>query len=312
MNIETNVVIWKNTGPSGALSVHVLNTNGTNTFTYNGTSSEIFVQIRQAGTYYLDNIRMYRTYQDTVFVGGFDVDMAYRYGFNSMERDNEIKGRGNSYDFGVRLYDSRLGRWLSRDAASRVYSNLSSYSFVANNPLIFVDPSGNIIEPAPGLLGKEKEEVKALLQRFSEERVNQYKYLNELRYHPENKTFLSKGDEGYDEAFDIIIHVTISDLDGRSRTEEVQETTSRFGKVKFSGGIESHQKGETKKTSLWQSYQLTNSENEIIVRKENGDVEKFNINSPEDAKRIDEEMSNGSVRSEERRVGKECRCWWMT
>src|SRR5690554_8178474 len=53
-------------------------------------------QIRQAGTYYLDNIRMYRTYQDTVFVGGFDVDMAYRYGFNGQEKDDEIKGTGKT------------------------------------------------------------------------------------------------------------------------------------------------------------------------------------------------------------------------
>src|SRR5690554_1237105 len=89
MNIETNVVIWKNTGPSGAYTLHVLNTDGSNTFNYTATSSNIYIQIRQAGTYYLDNIRMYRTYQDTVFVGGFDVDMAYRYGFNGMEKDDQ-------------------------------------------------------------------------------------------------------------------------------------------------------------------------------------------------------------------------------
>src|SRR5690554_511980 len=97
MNKEINVVIWKNTGPSGALSVHVLNVDGTNTFTYNATSSDIFIQIRQAGTYYLDNIRMYRTYQDTVFVGGFDVDMVYAYGYNTQMRVDEIAGKGNHY-----------------------------------------------------------------------------------------------------------------------------------------------------------------------------------------------------------------------
>src|SRR5690554_2541314 len=143
MNIETNVVIWQNSGPSGALSVHVLNVDGTNTFTYNATSSDIFVQICQAGTYYLDNIRMYRTYQDTVFVGGFDVDMAYRYGFNSMERDNEIKGKGNSYDFGARMYDSRLGRWLALDALSQKFPSESHYSSFRNSPILYVDKDGN-------------------------------------------------------------------------------------------------------------------------------------------------------------------------
>ena len=41
--------------------------------------------------------------------------VSYRYGFSGMEMDNEIKGDGNSYDFGARLYDSRLGRWLAVD-----------------------------------------------------------------------------------------------------------------------------------------------------------------------------------------------------
>jgi len=102
-----------------------------------------YIQIRQAGTYYLDNIKMYRTYQDTVFVGGFDVDMVYRYGFNGMLKDNEIKGKGNSYDFGARLYDSRLGRWLSLDDLAQKKPYLSPYQAMRNNPLIYNDPDGN-------------------------------------------------------------------------------------------------------------------------------------------------------------------------
>jgi RHS repeat-associated protein len=39
----------------------------------------------------------------------------YRYGFGGHEKDDEIKGEGNSLDFGARIYDPRLGRWLSVD-----------------------------------------------------------------------------------------------------------------------------------------------------------------------------------------------------
>ena len=35
---------------------------------------------------------------------------SYRYGFNGMEKDDKVKGEGNSYDFGARMYDSRIGR----------------------------------------------------------------------------------------------------------------------------------------------------------------------------------------------------------
>ncbi|MBS7566743.1 hypothetical protein KHS38_20225 [Mucilaginibacter sp. Bleaf8] len=39
----------------------------------------------------------------------------YRYGFNGKENDNEVKGTGNSINFGERMYDPRIGKWLSVD-----------------------------------------------------------------------------------------------------------------------------------------------------------------------------------------------------
>jgi RHS repeat-associated protein len=39
----------------------------------------------------------------------------YRFGFNGKEKDDEIKGAGNAVDFGARIYDGRLGRWLNVD-----------------------------------------------------------------------------------------------------------------------------------------------------------------------------------------------------
>ena len=39
----------------------------------------------------------------------------YRFGFNGMEKDDEVKGSGNQYDYGFRIYDPRLGRFLSVD-----------------------------------------------------------------------------------------------------------------------------------------------------------------------------------------------------
>jgi RHS repeat-associated protein len=69
-------------------------------------------------------------------------DKGYRYGFNSMEKDNEINVDGGSYDFGARIYDSRLGRFLSIDPLHRNYNDLSSYSFAFNSPILFVDLLG--------------------------------------------------------------------------------------------------------------------------------------------------------------------------
>lgn len=66
---------------------------------------------------------------------------AYKYGFNGKEKDDEVKGAGNSVDFGARIYDSRIGRFLSVDAASQ--PSWSKYKSFFDNPIIYSDPSGN-------------------------------------------------------------------------------------------------------------------------------------------------------------------------
>ncbi len=66
----------------------------------------------------------------------------YRYGFNGMERDDELKGQGASYDFGARMYDPRVGRWFSTDPFERKFPQWSTYSFCFNAPMDFVDHDG--------------------------------------------------------------------------------------------------------------------------------------------------------------------------
>lgn len=66
----------------------------------------------------------------------------YRRGFNGMEKDDEIKGGGNSYDFGARIYDPRLGRFLSRDPLTSRYPFFSPYLYSANNPIRLIDVGG--------------------------------------------------------------------------------------------------------------------------------------------------------------------------
>src|SRR5690606_17531016 len=56
-------------------------------------------------------------------------DSSYRYGFNGQEKDDEIKGPGNRYDFNFRIQDPRLGRFLSRDPLATSFPGWSPYSF---------------------------------------------------------------------------------------------------------------------------------------------------------------------------------------
>jgi RHS repeat-associated protein len=65
----------------------------------------------------------------------------YRFGFNGMEKDDEVKGSGNSYTTEFRQYDPRIGRWFSIDPV--VKPHLSPYNSMSNNPITRVDPRGD-------------------------------------------------------------------------------------------------------------------------------------------------------------------------
>jgi RHS repeat-associated protein len=73
---------------------------------------------------------------------------SYRFGFNGMEKDDEVKGDGNSMDFGARIYDSRLGKWMSIDPLWKMFQSHSPFNFAINSPILFLDPDGRKIKPA--------------------------------------------------------------------------------------------------------------------------------------------------------------------
>jgi RHS repeat-associated protein len=59
----------------------------------------------------------------------------YRFGFNGMEKYDHWQGDGHAYDFGARVYDSRLGRWMSVDALFKMLPSFVPYAFVGNCPI---------------------------------------------------------------------------------------------------------------------------------------------------------------------------------
>jgi RHS repeat-associated protein len=71
----------------------------------------------------------------------------YRYGFNGKEKDNEVKGEGNQQDYGMRIYDPRIGKFLSVDPLTDKYPFYGSYNFAANTPVNAVDVDGMEVSP---------------------------------------------------------------------------------------------------------------------------------------------------------------------
>jgi RHS repeat-associated protein len=75
-----------------------------------------------------------------------------------MEKDDEVVGNGNEYDFGARIYNPRLGRFLSIDPDFRKYADQSPYDFAVNDPIRMIDVDGkgpgDRVKAAKNLIGK--------------------------------------------------------------------------------------------------------------------------------------------------------------
>jgi len=79
---------------------------------------------------------------------GYTASANYRYGFNGKENDNEVKGTANEQDYGMRVYDPRLGRFLSVDPIAKNYPQLTPYQFASNRPADGTDLDGREYYPA--------------------------------------------------------------------------------------------------------------------------------------------------------------------
>ncbi len=66
----------------------------------------------------------------------------YRYGFQGQERDDEMKGEGNAYNYKFRMHDPRLGRFFALDPLAPMYPHNSPYAFSENKLIDGIELEG--------------------------------------------------------------------------------------------------------------------------------------------------------------------------
>ena len=67
---------------------------------------------------------------------------ANRFKYNGKEV--QVTGDLRYLDYGARMYDSGLGRWFGVDPKTEENCNITPYSYVFNNPLLLIDPNGEL------------------------------------------------------------------------------------------------------------------------------------------------------------------------
>ena len=99
---------------------------------YDGALEAAEGEVLQVDQYYPFGMRM----------GGLSYNSATenRYRYNGKEYHQELNL--GLYDFHARMYDPAVGRTFQQDPMSELFYDHSSYSWVKNNPLLRIDPTG--------------------------------------------------------------------------------------------------------------------------------------------------------------------------
>lgn len=100
----------------------------------NVTADSAWAAVASTSDYYPFGLEMKgRTFIDST---------SYRYGFNGKEKDYKGEFGEVSYDYGFRIYNPAIGKFLSVDPLTKSYPMLTPYQFASNTPIQAIDLDG--------------------------------------------------------------------------------------------------------------------------------------------------------------------------
>lgn len=119
--------------------------NGTaNTFTFTVSNLIITQYQNQSKALYAAAVQSMQDYYafGMQMPGKSASPTVYRFGFQGQEKDDEIKGTGNSLNYEYRMHDPRVGRFFATDPLESDYPYNSPYAFSENRVVDMIELEG--------------------------------------------------------------------------------------------------------------------------------------------------------------------------
>lgn len=117
---------------------------------------------------------------------------SYRYGFNGKESDNDgLGGGGSTYDYGFRIYNPGIARFLSEDPLTASYPFYSPYQFAGNLPIWAIDLDGQEPLLATDYKTLAQLKKKVTITYVSEKRTEEWTYYSVTLVHKYKNTVLT-------------------------------------------------------------------------------------------------------------------------
>jgi RHS repeat-associated protein len=138
---SSNAIVYTYTTKVNATGYYNFDYSATTAGTYTWRFRRISLNGRSSnGTAYFDDFKVsYNTQQSQQVCSA---PKNYRFGFNGVERENDMYGSSNAYEFKYRMYDARIGKFLSVDPLTKSYPWNSSYAFAENRVIDGIDLEG--------------------------------------------------------------------------------------------------------------------------------------------------------------------------